>query len=75
MDLARFAVRMVPRECGILDHPKGSKLWEIKDSLYLTLRYLWRVATLPILQYWFGPQSREGDLGFTSLVASPEDVR
>ena len=73
MDLARFAVRMVRENGGILEHPKGSKLWE-DQRLPLPGRFdIYGGWTLPILQYWFGHKAEKATWLYI-VGCSPEDV-
>ena len=54
IELASFAVDMVRRCGGVLEHPAGSKLWEVENLPLPGHRDSFGGFTLPIYQSWFG---------------------
>lgn len=54
MELATFAVDAVRRCGGVLEHPAGSKLWEVENLPLPGHRDSCGGFCLPIYQSWFG---------------------
>jgi len=54
IELASFAVDCVRRCGGVLEHPAGSKLWEVENLPAPGHMDLFGGFTLPIYQSWFG---------------------
>ena len=54
IELASFAVDMVRLWGGVLEHPAGSKLWEVENLPLPGHRDVFGGFTLPIYQSWFG---------------------
>ena len=74
MDLARFAVQMVRRHGGVIEHPAWSRLWPDQG---LPQPGQGRDAaggwTLPILQQWWGHRAEKATWLYI-VGAGPRDV-
>lgn len=57
--LALWAVDMVRRWGGVLEHPASSKLWEAAGLPKLGKRDEWGGWTLPVLQMWWGHRAEK----------------
>lgn len=58
-DLARFAVTCVQRFGGVLEHPKGSRLWQDQSLPFPGQRDEYGGWTLPVLQFWWGHRAEK----------------
>lgn len=61
-DLARFAVAMIRKYGGVLEHPSASKLWADQQLGTLLAPDQFGGWTLPIHQYWFGHNAEKRTL-------------
>lgn len=62
LDLARFAVRQVRDNGGVLEHPYGSSLWTDQNLPAVGSRDQYGGYTLPVFQHWFGHRAQKATL-------------
>ncbi|WP_296652784.1 hypothetical protein [Paraburkholderia sp.] len=61
-DLARFAVAMIRKYGGVLEHPSASRLWVDQQLGTVAQPDAWGGWTLPIHQHWFGHNAEKSTL-------------
>ena len=70
-DLAIFAVDVVRRCGGVLEHPAYSTLWRVAGLPFPGERDAFGGWTLPLPQFWFGHRARKN----TGLYIVGTDIR
>ncbi|MCX6250747.1 MAG: hypothetical protein NTX61_08345 [Bacteroidetes bacterium] len=70
-DLAFFAVNCVRNWGGVLEHPLGSKLWDVLELPYPGKIDEFGGWTLAIDQFWFGHRAKKGT--FLYIVGTAQD--
>lgn len=74
-DLARFAVAMVRRWGGVLEHPAGSLLWRDQCLPLGRQSDAWGGFTMPVNQCWFGHRAAKSTWLYIVGTARPDVPR
>lgn len=72
-DLARFAVAMIRKHGGVLEHPSASKLWTDQQLGTISTPDEFGGWTLPIHQHWFGHLAEKATLLYI-VGCAPADI-